>query len=84
MSPPSSLPGIPVGEYANNATYEIEELLWETLEPYVSPRGSRELTSTLDRVELFTVPDAFLDVLAKLFVLDPDGVLLWDERNSLD
>ena len=74
----------PVGEYANNATYEIEELLWEAREPYVSPRVRRELASTLDRVELFTVPDTFLNVLAKLFVLDPGGVSLWDERNSLD
>ena len=74
----------PVGEYANDATYEIEELLWEDQEPYVSPRVRRELAATLDQVELFTIPGAFLDVLAKLFNLDPDGVLLWDKRNSLD
>ena len=73
----------PVGEDGNDATYEIEELLWEAREPDVSLRVRRELASTLDRVELFTDPDAFLDVLAKLFVLDPDGVLLWNERNSL-
>ena len=74
----------PVGEYDNAATYEIEELLWEAREPHVSPRVRRELASTLDQVELFTVPDAFLDVLAKLFVLDPDGVSLQPKRNSLD
>ena len=42
----------------------------------------RELASTLDRVELFTDPDAFLGVLSKLFVL-VDGVSMWNERNSL-
>ena len=63
----------PVGEYANDATYEIEELLWEAREPSVSPRVRRELASTLDRVELFTDPDGFLDALSRLFVLEPDG-----------
>ena len=43
----------------------------------------RELASALDQVALFTEPDAFLDVLSKLFVLDPDGVSLWNERRSL-
>ena len=70
--------------YPVGCTYEIEELLWEAREPYVSPRVRRELASTLDRVELFTDSEAFLDVLAKLFDLDPDGVALWNKRNSLD
>ncbi len=73
----------PVGELANDATYEIEELLWDAREPCVSRRVRRELASTLDRVELFTDPDGFLNVLSKLFVLDPDGVSMWNERDSL-
>ena len=74
----------PVGDDANGTTYEIEELLWKAREPYVSPRVRRELAYTLDGVELFMDPDGFLHVLSALFVLDPDGVSLWNERASLD
>ena len=74
----------PLGECDNDTTYGIQELLWQPREPHVSLRVRHELASALDRVELFTAPDAFLDLLAKLFVLDPDAVSLWDKRNSLD
>ena len=73
----------PLGESSNDGTYLIEELLWKALEPYVSTRVRRELASCLDQVELFTDPDAFLGLLEKLFILDPDGVSLWNERSSL-
>lgn len=72
----------PVREY--DKTYEIEELLWEAREPYVSQRVRRELASTLDGVEIFSDSVGFLSALSKLFVLDPDDDLLWNERNSLE
>ena len=59
-SPPRFVVRYPVGEYANDATYEIEELLWEAREPYISPRVRRELASALDQVELSRRPTRFL------------------------
>ena len=73
----------PLGDYGNNATFEIEELLWEARPPKVSRRVRRELASELNNVELFTDPEAFLGVLSGLFDLDPGDIALFDERNSL-
>ena len=73
----------PLGKYFNDTTYGIEELLWKAQEPHVSLRVRRELASTLDRVQLFTDSDAFLQLLGKLFVLHPDGITILDKRNSL-
>ena len=72
-----------LGEYGNDATYGIEELLWQAREPKVSVRVRRELASALDGFELFTDPEGFLNVLEKLFVLDPDGISLLHEHKSL-
>ncbi|MXW48874.1 MAG: hypothetical protein F4X81_02165 [Gammaproteobacteria bacterium] len=73
----------PLGDYLNDGTYRLEELLWEALEPSVSKRVRRELADALDGGELFTEPAEFLELLASLFVLDPDGISLISERQTL-
>ena len=72
----------PLGAHGNEATFQIEELLWEDDHPLVSFRLRRELAATLDQIDLFLDADEFMQLLASLFVLDPDG--LWAERDSLD
>lgn len=72
----------PLGNYGNDGTYGLEELLWEPREPNVTKRVRRELADALDGVELFTEPTAFLDLLASLFVLGPDG-FSFSERDTL-
>ena len=73
----------PLGYYGNDGTYRLEELLWATLEPSVSKRVRRELADALEGVELFTEPTAFLELLASLFVLDPDGLSLISEHDTV-
>ena len=73
----------PLGDAGNDATYGLEELLWEALEPSVSKRVRRELAGGLDGVELFTEPKVFLDLLGRLFVLDPNDLSLISERDTL-
>ena len=73
----------PLGDYGNDRTYELEELLWETREPLVSARVRRELAEALEAVELFTEPTAFIDVLASLFVLGADSLPFFEDRHSL-
>ena len=73
----------PLGDYLNNRTYDLEELLWEAREPLVSPRVRRELATALDGVNLFTEGNAFIDLLARLFVLDANTNPFFDDRNSL-
>ena len=74
----------PLCGYGNKATFQIEELLWEDDHPLVSLRVRRELAETLDQIDLFLDADAFMQLLASLFVLDPDGFWALDERHSLD
>lgn len=73
----------PLGAYGNDGTYDLEELLWETREPLVSPRIRREVAEALDAVDLFTEPDAFLELLARLFVLGANDIPFLDDRSSL-
>ena len=73
----------PLGTYGNDATFFIEEMLWQSREPEVSLRVRRGLAAELDDVELFTYAAGFLEVLGRLFVLDPDGLMLWNERRSI-
>ena len=72
----------PLGGYGNDGTYHLEELLWQTREPHVSPRVRRELAAGLNGVELFTEPDAFIELLARRFVLGIE-IPLFKDRNSL-
>lgn len=73
----------PLGGYGNDRTYDLEELLWEAREPVVSPRVRRELAACLDGVELFTEPEAFVELLARRFVLDANSIIFFEDRNSL-
>ena len=72
----------PLGCTGNNATYRLEELLWEALEPSVSKRVRRELAGALDQVELFLESDAFIKLLNRLFVLDPNDSWLIDDHDT--
>ena len=63
-----------LGDRGDHATYRLEELLWEAREPSVSKRVRRELADALDGVELFMEPNAFLELLEGLLVLDADGL----------
>lgn len=73
----------PLGDYGNDRTYDLEELLWEAREPLVSHRVRHELAAALNRVDLFTEPDAFTEVLARLFVLDANSIPFFEDRDSL-
>ena len=73
----------PLVTHGNHATFVIEEILWQSREPEVSLRVRRGLAAELDDVELFTDAAGFIEVLGRLFVLDSDGLMLWNERRSL-
>ena len=73
----------PLGTYGNDATFVIEEMLWQSREPEVSLRVRRGLAAALDDVELFRDAAGFIEVLGRLFILDPDGLRLWNERRTL-
>lgn len=72
----------PLGYTGNNATYDLEELLWEALEPSVSKRVRRALAGALDQVELFLESDAFIRLLNRLFVLDPNDSWLIGDHDT--
>ncbi|MDE0189735.1 MAG: hypothetical protein OXQ90_00115 [Gammaproteobacteria bacterium] len=73
----------PLGGYGNDRTYDLEELLWEAREPLVSARVRRELAAALNGAELFTEPNAFIELLANRFVLGANSIPFFEDRNSL-
>lgn len=73
----------PLGDRLNDRTYDLEELLWKEREPLINLRIRREVATALEPIEPFKEPGAFVEMLARLFVIDPNANPYLENRSSL-